>query len=295
MDMNLVLNHVDLYYGKEQALTNVSLQLHSPRVYALIGRNGSGKTTLLSLIANYRKHSSGQITLNGEPLFENSRQTRHVQFLFQRNFDEYYESGEELLQTAEELIDTFDIEAARRIASRFGLDLSIPMKKQSTGRRSMFQAVRGLASRAPVTIFDEAYTGMDAPSREIFYEEILKEQENHPRLIIMSTHLISEMEHLFDEVIMLDQGRVLLADDYENVISKGMTITGESSLVEKFTAELHVVKTRQLGGTKSVVIFQQVDQNFLQEAKELGLDVGRVTLQDIFTSMTKGGELHEEQ
>lgn len=228
-------------------------------------------------------------------MFENSRQTKHVQFLFQRNFDEYYESGEELLQTAEDFIASSDIEAARRIANRFGLDLSIPMKNQSTGRRSMFQAIRGLASRAPVTIFDEVYTGMDAPSREIFYEEILKEQESHPRLIIMSTHLISEMEHLFDEVIMLDQGRVVLADDYESVISKGVTITGERDLVDRFTANLHVVKSRKLGGTKSVVIFQQVEESLLKEAEDLGLEVGRVTLQDIFTSMTKGGDLHEEQ
>ncbi|SDW18686.1 ABC-2 type transport system ATP-binding protein [Marinococcus luteus] len=293
--MELKLSHVSLVYGKEQALDDVSLQLHSPKVYALIGRNGSGKTSLLSLIANYRQHSSGQIMLNGEPLFENSRQTKHVQFLFQRNFDEYDESGEELLQTAEDFIASFDIEAARRIASRFGLDLSIPMKNQSTGRRSMFQAIRGLASRAPVTIFDEVYTGMDAPSREIFYEEILKEQESHPRLIIISTHLISEMEHLFDEVIMLDQGRVVLADDYESVVSKGITLTGELGLVDRFTANLHVVKSRELGGTKSVVIFQQMEESLLKEAEELGLEIGRVTLQDIFTSVTKGEDPNEGQ
>jgi ABC-2 type transport system ATP-binding protein len=295
MDMHLLFNKVDLFYGKEQALHNITLDLTSPKIYGLIGRNGSGKTSLLSIASNYRKQSSGEVKLNNAQLFENFERTKHVQFLFQRNFDEYTETGEQLLKAASHVIDTFSMETAYRIASRFELDLTVPMKKHSSGRCSMFQAVRGLASRSPVTIFDEAYTGMDAPSREIFYEEILKEQETHPRLIIMSTHLISEMEHLFDEVIMLEKGRVLLAEDYETVLSKGFTLTGESALVDQFSENLRVVKAKRLGGTKSVVIFQNVDDSVLTEAWEAGLEIGRVSLQDVFTSLTKGGELYEEQ
>lgn len=81
------------------------------------------------------------------------------------------------------------------------------MSELSKGMRSALQVVLGLASRAPITIFDEVYTGMDAPTRKKFYNEVLNEQAEHPRMFILSTHLVSEMDYLFDEIVMIHQGK----------------------------------------------------------------------------------------
>src|SRR5690606_18220038 len=130
--------------------------------------------------------------------------------------------------------------------------------KLSKGKQSAFNVVVGLASRAPITIFDEVYLGMDAPSRDLFYKELLKDQEKHPRIIIMSTHLVSEMEYLFDEVIIIDQGKLLLQGTYDEVVSRGVTVIGHRDNVNEFTKNKHVINEEQLGDTKSATIFGEL-------------------------------------
>jgi ABC-2 type transport system ATP-binding protein len=293
MDVIIKFRHADLDFGKTKALSDINLTIDGPKIYGLLGRNGSGKTTLLSLLANYREVTRGELTINGEPLFENENQVSNVHFTFQRKFEEETEKGKDILKEAARFIPSFDFDYAVSLAERFQLDLNMPMKKHSTGRASIFQVIKGMASRAPVTIFDEAYTGMDAPARELFYEIILEEQALHPRIFILSTHLISEMEHLFDEVIILHESKVLLHDNYESLLSQGASLTGNAETVDRFASRLKVLKEKRLGRTKSIIVFQQLNDELLQEAEAAGLDVGSVTLQDVFTNVTKGEEPHE--
>lgn len=293
METHIQFDQVGLAYGKQIALSDIHLEMKGPKIYGLLGRNGAGKTSLLALLSNYRQPSSGSLLVNGETLFENETQAAVVHFAFQRKFDEEYESGESLLEIAANFRGTFDIDYAAALAERFRFDLKKPMHKHSTGMASIFQIIKGMASRAPITIFDEAYTGMDAPARELFYEIIREDQQNHPRVFILSTHLISEMEHLFDEIIILHEGKLLLHEPYEELLSQGASITGEASLVDQFTSQLQVLKEQRLGGTKSVIVFRGLTDQLLQEADEAGLEIGRVSVQDVFTNVTKGGEPHE--
>lgn len=128
---------------------------------------------------------------------------------------------------------------------------------------------------------------MDAPTRETFYNEILNDQEKHPRTIIFSTHLVSETDYLFDEVLMIHNGKVLLQDANEQVISKGFSITGSLEQVDDFTKELEVLNSQLLGGTKSVMVYGELSEQQRYAANQAGLEIGPLSLHDLFVHLTK--------
>jgi ABC-2 type transport system ATP-binding protein len=160
----------------------------------------------------------------------------------------------------------------------------------SKGKQSALDVVIGLASRTPVTIFDEAYLGMDAPARSIFYEELIKDYAEHPRCMILSTHLISEVASIMEEVMIIDRGRLLLYESVDTFISHGLSVTGPAKLVDQLTNGLHVLKQQQLGGTKSLMIYGQLESERRAEFETAGLELGRISLQELFTYLTE----HEE-
>src|SRR5699024_10998142 len=149
------------------------------------------KTSLLSLLAGYRKATSGEVEMDGETIFENEKAMSQITFVFQSDYKDNYDTIHKYFDLAERYRPTFDRTYAEQLAKVFQLPLNKPLKTLSAGMQSAFQVTIGLANRTPITIFDEAYQGMDAPTREIFYNEILEEQSRYPRTFILSTHLIS--------------------------------------------------------------------------------------------------------
>ncbi|GGA74923.1 ATP-binding cassette domain-containing protein [Ornithinibacillus halotolerans] len=285
--MNISVEHINLNYGNFNALQDVTFEINSPKIYGLLGRNGAGKTSLLSILASYRQPSSGSITINGESPFENAKVMQQVAFLYKKDYKEETDTIKGMLQDAERYRPNFDKEYAEYLVKKFKLDTKKPIKKFSTGMQSALNVVLGLSIRTPITIFDEVYLGMDAPSRDIFYKELLAEQERHPRTIILSTHLVSEMEYLFDEVIMLDQGKVLLHEDYDSLINKGFKITGNSEIVDNFVQSKKQINMEQLGSTKAVTIYEKLNEKDIQAARQLGLDIAPLTLHELFVHLTK--------
>jgi len=285
--MNVSVNNLNLHFAKHKAIQDVTFELSEKKIYGLLGRNGAGKTSLLSIMASFRKPSAGTITINGEDPFENAKIMPQVGFFYDKNYEDESENIKSKLQGIQMYRPHFDLDYANDLIERFKLDTSKSISKFSKGMQSAVNAIIGLASRTPITIFDEVYLGMDAPARETFYKELLKEQDNHPRIIILSTHLVSEMDYLFDEVILLKQGRLLLHEDHDSLLSKGARITGEQNVVEEFVWSKEQLNEEQLGSTKSVTIYGELSSEERNRALEQGLEVGPVSLQDLFIHLTE--------
>lgn len=156
----------------------------------------------------------------------------------------------------------------------------------SRGMQSAVGAILGLASRAPLTMFDETYLGMDAPARYIFYDALLQDYMDHPRTIILSTHLIQEVENIIEDVIIIDKGRLLLHDDADNLRRRGAAVTGPAGVVDRFTMGMTVLSERRLGGTKSSTVYGDIDADHRRQATELGLELEPVGIQDLFVHLT---------
>ena len=134
---------------------------------------------------------------------------------------------------------------------------------------------------------------MDAPSRELFYDELQEDQIKHPRLIILSTHLVSEAEYLFDEVAILHKGELLYHEEYDSLVSKGMTITGSKAEVDALVAPYEQINEKQLGNVKSVTVFGDEIEELAEKAENYDMDISSVSLQELFNHLTEEGQVHD--
>lgn len=281
------LEQVTYRYGHHEALRDVSLALPHPRIYGLLGRNGAGKSTLLSLLASYDEPDAGKVRIDGEAPFENARIMPQVVFAHQTDYSSESDTVLELLEAAARYRPSFDMAYAEQLAARFKLPLKARASGLSSGKQSALNATLALAARAPITILDETYVGMDAPAREVFYQEVLADYERHPRTIILSTHLVSEMDYLFEEVVILHEGRVLLHEPIDRLLERGASITGPAAQVEAFAQPLRQLSSQQLGGTRSVMIYGELTDEQRRQAAALGLELGQVSLQELFIHLTE--------
>ncbi|GGB58462.1 ATP-binding cassette domain-containing protein [Virgibacillus dakarensis] len=285
--MNIKVKNLSLTYRNHVALKDITLELSGEKIYGLLGRNGAGKTSLLSVLASFREASSGSITINGEEPFENAKIMQQVAFMYDKDYKDESDNVKDMLQDIQRYRPNFDMDYAEYLIEKFKLNKKKPVKQFSKGMQSALNVIIGLSTRAPVTIFDEVYLGMDAPSRDIFYKELLKDQQNHPRIMILSTHLVSEMDYLFDEVIIINKGKFLLQEEYNSLISKGATITGNRELVDNFVQAKEQINVQQLGDTKSVMIYGELDDHERNTALAKGLEVAPVSLHDLFVHLTE--------
>ena len=282
-------DELSLRYQDVTALDQVSFTLTGGKIYGLLGRNGAGKTSLLSLLAGYRRPTGGTVTVAGRPVFENSAVTRQVCLV--RGAGDASASGlkvKDLLTFAGWLREGWDADYAAELAELFSLPLNKNAGALSHGLRSALGIVIGLASRAPVTMFDETYLGLDAPSRYKFYDALLAEAMAHPRTLIVSTHLIEEVSSLFEEVLILDEGRLMLHEDAESLRGAGSAVTGDAEIVDRFVAGMRVLGEKSLGRTKSAMVYGELDDSQHRQAVRSGLELQPIAMQDLFVHLTGG-------
>ena len=287
MGWKVVADNLTLKYKNALALDKVSLALEGGKIYGLLGRNGAGKTSLLSILASFREPSSGKILVDNQEPFENPQIMEQICLMYEKDYKEDSSKVKELLEAVEVYRPYYDKEFAMDLIKRFNLPLDKKVSSLSKGMQSALNVTMGLASRCPITILDEVYLGMDAPTREIFYQELLADQESHPRTFIISTHLVSEMDYLFDEILILDKGKLLLHEDYETFVSRGSTVTGSAEEVDRFTHGMKKLNEQKLGNTKAVTIYGALNERQLEDAQYKGLQASNVSLQDLFIYLTK--------
>lgn len=286
MNLDIQFDRLSVVYGDLEAVRNVSLHLPAGKIYGLLGRNGAGKTSLLSVLASFREPSSGSVTVGGEQPFENAKIMKEVSFIYDIDYKDETDKVKAAIESAARHRPHFDTGYALELARKFNLPLDKQLKQLSKGMQSAFNVCIGLASRSPVTILDEVYLGMDAPSREIFYRELLEDQERHPRTFILSTHLVSEMDYLFEEVIIIHKGQFVLQDDYESLTSRGVSITGPAAKVDEYIQGMKVLNVQQLGSTKAVMVYGELSEEAQLAAHRAGLEIGPISLQDLFIHLT---------
>lgn len=286
MNLDIQFDRLSVVYGDLEAVRNVSFHLPAGKIYGLLGRNGAGKTSLLSVLASFREPSSGSVKVGGEQPFENAKIMKEVSFVYDIDYKDETDKVKAAIESVARHRPHFDTGYALELARKFNLPLDKQLKQLSKGMQSAFNVCIGLASRSPVTILDEVYLGMDAPSREIFYRELLEDQERHPRTFILSTHLVSEMDYLFEEVIIIHKGQFVLQDDYESLTSRGVSITGPAAKVDEFIQGMKVLNVQQLGSTKAVMVYGELSEEAQLAAHRAGLEIGPISLQDLFIHLT---------
>jgi ABC-2 type transport system ATP-binding protein len=267
-------------YHDQVALDDVSVEIEAGSITGLLGRNGAGKTTLLRILAGQEFPSSGSVSVLGEPPAENERVLRRMVFV--REDQAYPEiKVRHALRAASWFYPNWDASLAGTLIADFGLGPGKAVKKLSRGMRSALGITIGLAARAEVTLFDEPYAGLDAVARQVFYDRLLADYAEHPRTIVLSTHLIDEAAALFENVVVIDRGRVALEAAADGLRGIATTVSGPVLAVDEFTAGRPAWNRRRLGSQASVVTVGQLDEASRAKARSQGLDLVPLTLQQL--------------
>ena len=236
-------------------------------------------------MAAFRRRTSGTVLVDGEDPWENERVLAGTCLVRESGDVAQDQKLKDTLEFLQDRRPLFSRELADSLLDRFELDPLNRPDRLSRGKKSAFGVVVGLASRTPLTLLDEVHLGMDAPSRYAFYDALLADWLEHPRTIVLSSHLIGEIERLLEDVVVLDRGTVLTASDADTLRSGGMTVTGPADAVERFVAGRTVVARQQLGRTaQATLVGAQADDG--ERARQAGLELGPVALQDLFVHLT---------
>ena len=281
-------------FGTLNAVDNVSFTVEQNKIYGLLGRNGAGKTTLMQLLTGQDFATSGNIKVFGETPVETARVLQNVSFIkeSQKYPDDFY--VKHVLKSAPWFFRNWDAEYAERLVEDFRLPTNRRIKKLSRGQLSSVGVIVGLASRAPLTFFDEPYLGLDAVARQIFYDRLLEDYAEHPRTVILSTHLIDEVSNLLEHVLVIDEGRIILDEDAEKVRGSATTVVGTRTAVESFVGRRDVMHREGIGGLASVTI-GALTQAERHEAAAAGLELSPVSLQQLIVRKTNTSNKEFEQ
>ena len=161
------------------------------------------------------------------------------------------------------------------------------IKKMSRGQRSAVAVIIGIASRAELTFFDEPYMGLDAVARQLFYDRLLEDYAEHPRTIILSSHLIDEVANLLERVLVIDNGRIIMDETTEDARASAATLVGDAALVESFIAGREIIHRESLGHVASVTVLGGLSPQERREAQDAGLDLAPVSLQQLIVRRTQ--------
>jgi len=286
MSNELVCKNVYKNYKKTEVLKGLDLQLEKGKIYGLIGRNGAGKTTLLSLMAGQNPVTSGEITLDGQKVWENQEMMDRICFSRELNPTTNFSISElkvkEYLKMASIYMPNWDKEFAEELLKTFELDANKKLNKLSKGMLSMLTITVALASKAEFTFMDEPVAGVDVVMREQFYRILLDEFAESGRTFVISTHIIEEAADVFEEVIMLDKGKILLKENAVELLDRARHVSGVAEAVDKVMEGREIYRPEKLGRSKGVTVLLKQGET-LESDEEIS--VQPMSLQQVFVAM----------
>lgn len=273
-------------YGKKDVLHNLSLDLEKGKIYGLIGRNGAGKTTLLSILSGQNPATTGEITLDGKPVWEN--QEVLDQICFSRELNPMNGNGantmkvKDYLKAASVYMPGWDKEMEARLVKEFELDVNKRINKLSKGMMSMVTIIVALASKAEFTLLDEPVAGLDVVMRESFYRILLEEFAESGRTFVISTHIIEEAADVFEEVIMIDKGHIILKENTQDLLDRACHVSGKEEDVDRAVAGMTTCHTEKMGRSKGVTVLLKPGEKINAGAE---LSVQPMSLQQVFVAL----------
>ena len=280
-------------YRQKKVLDNVNLTIEEGKIYGLIGRNGAGKTTLLSIISAQNPASSGDVTLDGEQIWENEKALSDI--FFSRELSANTMSGainlkvKENLKYAKCFLKNWDNDYANELLARFGLDKNQSINKLSKGMMSMVTIVVALASKAKFTFLDEPAAGLDVVARNDFYRLLIEEYTQSGRTFVISTHIIDEASDIFEEVIIVNNQKIVLKENTAELLERAYHISGNKEDVDKMLTQnpdIEVLDTQNLGRSKGISILTAKNKCLTATEK---LSVQPMTLQNLFVAICEEG------
>ena len=213
----LEIKNVNKSFGTKKILHDINLSISGGKIIGLLGKNGTGKSTLIKLINDLLTIDSGEILINGKKVGVDSKKI--ISYLPERTYLDKGMKVNEVIKFFSDFYEDFDSEKAHKLLKDLDLDTNQKLSKMSKGMQEKVQLVLVMSRKADLYILDEPLGGVDPATRDYILDTILT-NFNEGASVIISTHLISDIERILDEVIFIDKGKIILHEETDALRNK---------------------------------------------------------------------------
>ena len=213
----LEINNLNKSFDNKEILKDINLSIQSGKIIGLLGKNGVGKTTLIKLINDLLTPTSGEILIKGQKIGVETKKV--ISYLPERTYLNKQMKVSEVISYFEDFYDNFDSKKAKKLLKDLDLDINQKLTKMSKGMQEKVQLVLVMSRNADLYVLDEPLGGVDPATRDYILDTILS-NFNENASVIISTHLISDIEKILDEVIFIDKGQIVLQSDADKLRNK---------------------------------------------------------------------------
>lgn len=287
--MNEIVKTTNLnkIYGKKHALSDMSVTITENSITGLIGRNGSGKTTLMRILAGKLDKTGGDVFVFGEQPMDNLAVLNKIVYTYHNVQYDPNLNLQTILFGYDAMFSKFDAPFANKMMRYFDLAGKMKYKSLSQGMASIFNFLCALSCRASLTMLDEPVLGMDITVRKSAYEILLRDFTEHPRTIIVSSHLLSEIESILSDILRIEQGRVVLNNSIDDIRQSAYRIDGTPSAIGGYAADKKVITQKKSELSSFAVIYERCTEAVVETAKKQGLTVSPVRPEELCVYLTQ--------
>lgn len=286
----ITCNKLTKQYKDKKALDEFSISIEENKIIGLIGRNGAGKTTFLKTCAGYLRPTSGEMNIFGKTPFDNIEVLSEMVFIDEEIL---YPEGlklKEILNMGKLYYKNWDDAFALKLLRYFGLGEKKTYKKLSRGMKTQFNIIMGLSCRAPLTLMDEPTLGLDVAFRKEFYNILLKDYIENPRTIIISSHLMGEIENLLEEIILIHDGKLLFQKAIEEMQAYALLLNGKKDVITSFIENKQVLNTENFGNSIIAGVVNDLTKEEIEYLEQKSVDISKAKIEDVYIWMTKNGK-----
>ena len=281
------VENVTYGYGNSLALKDISFSKKEPEIIAIWGRNGAGKTTLMKLLAGHERPDKGKVEIMGMAPYNHTEAVQHVCYMQEDHPFSSIWSVRDALRMASYYYANWDEDLAQRLLKTFQLNERKRISKLSKGMKSALQFIIGISSHAEITILDEPSNGLDASMRKKMNQTLRESHEMHPRLILLSTHHIEEIQTLCESLIVIHDKKVLLQESIDDVREHGVWLAGETVKIEEILKGQKPLEVSRLGSNMKVMMDVPYNNEWRELASAHGLSIEKAKLQDYLLNKTE--------
>lgn len=281
------INNLSKTYGNKLVLENVDLEIKEGKVYGLIGRNGAGKTTLMKILSDQIINYQGEIYYQNSNILLNNQLKKNLVYIGE-DFLTYNLKEKKLIKTVnyiKKLYPKFNQERFDELSTLFKIDLLAKYKKLSYGNQSLFRNILALSLQAQFLLLDEPSTGLDEINRDLFYGKLIEYQEIENSTIIISSHILSDIENIVTDIFILNDGKIIVNDPIDDLLEKSFVITINAENLH-FFASKNIIKKSNIGKQIILYVYDNFSNDEMRKIKEIA-DIKRLNLKELFLALTK--------
>ncbi len=278
----LVCENISKTIGKDEIVHNFSYNFLDNQIYAVIGNDTKKQNELLNLICGKNKPSTGTVYLDGEPLYNNNTMGERLCYISSSTTFPDFLKVEEIFEMMAEIFPKWDTSFAFEMISHFEINLKNKYEKLSKDKKSLLNAILGLASMANITVFEHPIDDVETKDRYDFFNFLYKNHVRYPRTYIISTSYIDEIDYLVNKVLFLDKGRLFAQFSVDEIKDSFRYLSGKTEVLKSLISGVKIVGLEERGNTLTVCIRQKLSKDDIRKYQKYLIKISEVPISSVY-------------